>query len=176
MVKAVCRFNPETVKKMSARLRNKTLIGSIVFGAFLLFFGVFNIISSLDSEGSKKWLFLILGIIICGFSVYPIIATILTHKRNYRETLKAMELEKGELTLEFVIKEKKMEIKAIQAGEVQNDTVLIRNLSHVKLHHDGVGIYLNENMYFIGDDDIVLGNRDALIRIFKNANIEIKKW
>ena len=86
-----------------------------------------------------------------------------------------MSLDKGELILEFVIKEKKIELKAIQNGEEQNDTILIRNLSLIKTHADGIGIYLNENMYYICNDEIVVGDMEMLLRIFKNAGIKIKK-
>ena len=86
-----------------------------------------------------------------------------------------MRLNEGELTLEFVIKEKKMEVKATQLDKVQTETVLIRNLSLIKVHRDGLGIYQNDNMYFINDSEIVSGNKDMLLRIFKNAGIKIKK-
>ena len=123
----------------------------------------------------QKWIFLILGIAISLFAFYPIITAIITNKKNYRDTLEAMSLDKGELILEFVIKEKKIELKAIQNGEEQNDTILIRNLSLIKTHADGIGIYLNENMYYICNDEIVVGDMEMLLRIFKNAGIKIKK-
>lgn len=175
MVKAVCRFNEDKVKKMSKRMRNSTLFGSIILGILILIMGLFNIVSALRQEGVTKWVFIVLGILISLFSCYPIISSLITNKRNYRETIKAMELDKGELVLEFLIKEKKIELKAIQNGEEQNDTILVRNLSLIKTHSDGVGIYLNENMYYICDDEIVSGDREMMLRIFKNAGIQIKK-
>ena len=175
MVKAVCLFNEETVKKMSKKFRNRTLSGAILLSVLVLAMGVSTIISAFSNEGVQKVMFIILGAIFTLFSVYPVISTLYTHRKNYRETIKAMELDKGELTLEFVIKEKKIELKAIQNGEEQNDTILIRNLSYVKTHADGVGIYLNENMYYIRNQEIVSGDRDMMIRIFENAGIEIKK-
>ncbi len=175
MVKAVCRFNEEKVKNMSRRMRNSTLFGSIMFAVFILIIGGYNIYASFSNEGVTKWVFFVLGILISLFSVYPIISTLINNKRNYKDTIVAMELDKGELVLEFTIKEKKIELKAIQNGEEQNDTILIRNLSLIKTHADGVGIYLGENMYYIRDDEIVIGDRDMLIRIFKNAGIQIKK-
>ena len=89
--------------------------------------------------------------------------------------LKAMELEKGDLTLEFLFKEKKIELTAIQNGESQEDTILIRNLTLIKTHADGIGIYLDENMYYIRNEEIISGDKDMLLRIFKNAGIPIKK-
>ncbi len=175
MVKAICRFNAEKVKKMSVRLRNKTLIGSAILGAILLFLGVFNIISAFSREDAQKWLFLILGILICIFAFYPLISGIFTHKKNYKDTLEAMQLDKGDVILEFLIKEKKIELKATQNDEVSLDTILIRNLNLIKVHHDGIGIYLGENMYYICNDEIVQGTRESLLRIFKNAGILIKK-
>ncbi len=175
MVKAVCLFNQETVKRMSKKFRNRTLAGSIALSLFILAVGVSTIVSSFSNEGFQRWMFFILGVLFTLFSVYPVISTVFTHRRNYRETIKAMELDKGELTLEFTIKEKKIELKAIQNGEVQEDTILIRNLSYIKTHSDGIAIYLNENMYYIRNEEIVSGSRDMLLRIFANAGIEIKK-
>ena len=116
MVKAVCRFNEEKVKNMSKRMRNSTLFGSIMFTVFILIVGVYNVYVSFSNEGVTKWIFFVLGILVSLFSVYPIISTIITNKRNYKDTIKAMELDKGELVLEFVIKEKKIELKAIHNG------------------------------------------------------------
>ena len=175
MVKAVCTYNEEKVKKMTKGFRNKTIFGSIVFCIVVFAMGVVNITSSISAVGGLKWLFLIMGIIICLFSFYPLISGIYTHKRNYRETIKAMELEKGDLTLEFLFKEKKIELTAIQNGESQEDTILIRNLTLIKTHADGIGIYLDENMYYIRNEEIVSGDKDMLLRIFKNAGIPIKK-
>ena len=175
MVKAVCRFNEETVKTMSKKFRNRTLSGAILLSVLVLVMGVSTIITAFSNDEVQKIIFIILGSLFSLFSLYPIISTVYTHKKNYRETIKAMELDKGELTLEFIIKEKKIELKAIQNGEEQNDTILIRNLSYVKTHSDGVGIYLNENMYYIRNEEIVSGDRDMMIRIFENAGIEIKK-
>ena len=175
MVKAVCRFNEEKVKKMSKRMRVSSILTSLVMSLIILAMGAVNIISSFKQQEVQKWVFLILGIVISLFAFYPIITAISTNKKNYRDTLEAMSLDKGELILEFVIKEKKIELKAIQNGEEQNDTILIRNLSLIKTQKEGVGIYLNENMYFICNDEIVVGNMETLLRIFKNAGIKIKK-
>lgn len=175
MVKAVCRFNEEKVKKMSRRMRISSMITASLMSLIILIMGVVNVISSFKQQEVQKWIFLILGIAISLFAFYPIITAIITNKKNYRDTLEAMSLDKGELILEFVIKEKKIELKAIQNGEEQNDTILIRNLSLIKTHADGIGIYLNENMYYICNDEIVVGDMEMLLRIFKNAGIKIKK-
>lgn len=175
MVKAVCRFNEEKVKKMSRRMRISSMLTASLMSLIILIMGIVNVISSFKQQEVQKWIFLILGIAISLFAFYPIITAIITNKKNYRDTLEAMSLDKGELILEFVIKEKKIELKAIQNGEEQNDTILIRNLSLIKTHADGIGIYLNENMYYICNDEIVVGDMEMLLRIFKNAGIKIKK-
>ena len=175
MVKAVCHYNEETVKQMTKKFRNRTIVGSAVFCVVLFTMGVVNIVSSFSQDETYKWLLFGLGIIICLFSFYPLISGIYTHKKNYRDTIKAMQLDKGDLTLEFIIKEKRIELTAIQAGEAQEDTILIRNLSYVKTHSDGIGIYLDENMYYIRNEQIVSGSKEMLIRIFENAGIDVKK-
>ena len=175
MVRAVCNYNKDKVKNMTTKMRNKTLIGAIIFNALFLFMGIFNIVTSISSgEGIQKWLFIVLGAIICVFSFYPTASTLATHKKNYEETLTAMNLDKGDLTLDFTIKEKKIELRAIQAGEEEVATMLIRNFSQVKVNKDGVGLYINENMYYIENDEIVLGSKEELLKIFKNAKVTIK--
>ena len=175
MVKAVCVYNEEKVKKMTKGFRNKTIISSLVFCVIILAMGIYNIIASLSKTDGTKWLFLAIGVLVSLFAFYPFISSIFTHKRNLRETIKAMELDKGTLTLEFIFKERKIELTATQNGESQEDTILIRNLSLVKTHADGIGIYLDENMYYILNEEIVSGSREMLLRIFKNAGVEIKK-
>lgn len=174
MVKAVCRFNQEKVKNMSKKMRNKTLIGAVLFSVVLLAMGIFNIVSSFSSEGVYKWIFFVMGILISVFSVYPTYSAISTSNKNYKDTLEAMSLEKGELTLDFTIKEKKIELKASQAGEEEIATMLVRNFSLVKVNSEGVGLYLNQNMYYILNEEIKSGTKEELINIFKNAKVPIK--
>ncbi len=175
MVRAVCNYNEQKVKQMTKGFRNRTIIGSAVFCAIILAMGVFNIIASFSRTDATKWLFLSMGIIISLFSFYPLISGIFAHKRNYKETINAMQLDKGVLTLDFIFKERKIELTATQNGKSQVDTILIRNLSQIKTHADGIGIYLDENMYYILNEEIVAGDREMLLRIFKNAGIPIKK-
>ena len=112
MVKAVCRFNEEKVKKMSRRMRISSILTASLMSLIILVMGVVNVISSFKQQEIQKWIFLILGIAISLFAFYPIITAIITNKKNYRDTLEAMNLDKGELILEFVIKEKKIELRA----------------------------------------------------------------
>ena len=46
MVKAVCRFNEEKVKKMSRRMRISSMLTASLMSLIILLMGVVNVISS----------------------------------------------------------------------------------------------------------------------------------
>ena len=71
--------------------------------------GVYSCVTGLMDKEGIRWVSVVLGALIALFSVYPVITTFGTYKKNLKETIKQMGLDKGELTLEFLFKEKKME-------------------------------------------------------------------
>ena len=97
-----------------------------------------------------------------------------TQKRNHRETIKAMQLDKGDLQIDLTIKDKKLEVVTTQFDEVQKETVLLRNVSVVRTNKDGVAVYIGDDMYYIFNDEIVTGTREELLRIFQRVNVLIK--
>ena len=175
MVKAVCVYNIDKVKKMSSKIRNRSMITTILLSIMLAFMGVYSCVTGLMDKEGIRWASVGLGALIALFSAYPVITTIGTNKKNLKETIKQMGLDKGELTLEFLIKEKKMEIKATQGEEIQTSTILNRNVTLVKRQKQGTGIYFGEDMYFIYDDEIIEGSVKELLHIYEKLDIKIKK-
>ena len=174
MVRAISTFNKERVEEMSRKMRNKTIWVSAIITAVLFAFGVIDIILSFTASNEIDFLSLGIGIIIIIASPYPIYKAIKTEKSNYQRTVAAMKLDTGDLTFDYTIKEKKIELITTQAGVVNTDTILIRNIELVKNHHDGVGIYIGEHLFYIADNEIVEGSKEELLRIFENANVVIK--
>ncbi len=172
MVRAICEYNEEKIKKMMKPLKVKAYVSAWAFAILFVAMGISSIIASLKDE--INWVSLILGCIVCLCCVYPLISTYRTQSKNYKATFQAMQLEKGDLTLEMVFKEKRLEVTSTQGEEVLGETILLRNVTAVKTNKEGVAIYIGEDMYFIYDDDIVFGTRDELIRIFKRLNIKVK--
>lgn len=173
MVRAICTFNKERAETMSKNMRKKTITVSIIISAVLLVFGVLDVITAFSTQ-EINYLTLGIGGILLIASPYPVFKTIKTEKENHRRTLEAMKLDKGEITFDYTIKDKKIELITTQAGVSKQDTMLIRNISYVKNHKDGLGIYRDEHLYYILNEEIVEGSKEELLRIFQNADIPIK--
>ena len=174
MVRAVSDYNVEKISKMSKHFMRKALVTAVFFGVVLLAVGIVTVVVALSRE-ERNWVSIVLGFVVCFGSLYPIISTVISQKKNHRETVKAMQLDKGDLRIEITFKEKKMEITTTQADEVQNESVLMRNVSKVRTNKDGLGIYIGKDMYYIFNDEIVLGTREELLRLFKKLNVSIGK-
>lgn len=175
MVKAVSVYNKDRVVKMGKTMRNKGLITSILLSVALVILGAFLAVFALNQEKGPNWLSFALGIGVALLSFYPIYKSYKTNKKNVEETIKSMKLNRGELQLEFVIKEKRIEITATQNDTVENQTLMIKNVTSVRPDKQGVAICVGEDMYYILDEDITYGTRDMLLNTFKNAGFEIKK-
>ncbi len=174
MVRAVSEYNTEKLSKMSKYFMRKAFATAVFFGVVLLAIGIVTVVVALSAE-KKNWVSIVLGFVVCLGSLYPIISTVITQKKNHRETVKAMQLDKGDLRIDITFKEKKMEITTSQAGEVQNESVLMRNVSKIRTNKDGLGIYIGKDMYYIFNDEIVLGTREELLRLFQKLNVSIGK-
>ncbi len=174
MVRAVSVYSDEKLLKMSKKFMKKAFLTAIFFAAILLSLGIVTIIFSLQAK-DINWVSIVLGAVVTLGSFYPIISTLLAQRKNYRETVKAMQLEKGDLQIDITFKEKKMEITTTQANEVENETVLMRNVDRVRTNKDGVGIYIGGDMYYIFNDEIVLGTREELLRSFTKLNVKVGK-
>ncbi|MBR6737123.1 MAG: hypothetical protein IKL82_02015 [Clostridia bacterium] len=175
MVRAVSVYNKDKVIRMGKKMRNRSMIGAIIFSVLLVAMGVFNVVIALTQESGPNWLATALGVVVALLSFYPIYKAINTNKKNVEETIKSMRLNKGDLTLEFLIKEKRIEITATQNETVQTETLMIKNVTGVRPEKEGVGICVGEDMYYIENGDIVQGNREMLLNIFKRAGFNIKK-
>ncbi|MBE5743349.1 MAG: hypothetical protein E7358_01365 [Clostridiales bacterium] len=172
MVKAICEYNDEKIKKMMKPLKVKAYVTAFLFSAVFLAMGAISVIGAL--KDGINWVTLILGGVVCLGAIYPPISTYLTQKKNYKASYEAMQLHKGDLVLEMVFKEKRLEVTTSQGDEVQNETVLLRNVTSVRANKEGVAIYIGEDMYFIYNDDIDFGSREELLRIFERIGTQIK--
>lgn len=173
MVRAVCEYSEEKIKKMMKPMKIKAYISAFLFSVLFLAMGLVSIFGALKDD-EINWVTLILGGVVCLGAFYPPISTFLTQRKNYKASLEAMQLQKGDLALEMVFREKRLEVTTTQGEEVQFETILLRNVTQVKTNKDGVAIYIGEDMYFIYNDDIEFGTREELIRIFQRLNVQIK--
>ena len=159
---------------MGKSMLKKSLVGAIIFSAVILGMGIFNLVFALVGQEEISWLAVALGGVVILLSPYPVYKAIKTNRSNVEETIKGMRLHRGNLQLDLTIKEKRIEIVATQNDIVQNQTLMIKNVTNVKVDKTGVGICVGDDMYYIEDEDIVSGSKVALLKIFKNAGFVIK--
>ena len=173
MVRAVCEFNIEKITKMSKTFMRKAFITAILFSVLILALGVFTIYFAFKAV-ETNWISVVLGGIITLASFYPIFSTYKVQKRNHKDTISAMQLDKGDLHIDMTFKEKKLEVVTTQFDQVQNETILLRNITKIKVNKQGVAIYIGDDMYYIFNDEIVTGTKEELLRIFQRLNLPIK--
>ena len=174
MVRAICEYNTEKINKMSKTFMRKAFTTAILFSIAFIVLGGITIYFGFKTE-KTGFISIILGGLIVLASAYPIISTIRTQRRNHRDTIAAMQLEKGDLQIDMLFKEKRLEVTTTQADEVQTETILIRNFSGVKVNKQGIAVYVGDDMYYIFNDEIVMGSKEELLRIFSKVNVPIKK-
>ena len=85
-----------------------------------------------------------------------------------------MGIDKATLTISLVAREKRIEVSTEQNGEVKNSTVLLRNITQVKINKRAIGIYFKDNLYYVLDTDYIEGNKEDFIKLFKKAGVPIK--
>lgn len=174
MVRAVSVYNRDRVIKMGKKMRNKALVGAVLFSVIILVVGVFNVVYAIIGGDKPNWIATALGGVVIALSFFPVYKAIKTNRKNVEDTIKGMRLDRGELTLDFTIKERRIDIIATQNGKVQNETLMIKNVTDFKVDKIGVAICVGDDMYYIENEDIVVGNRQSLLKIFKNAGFNIK--
>ena len=173
MIRAVSTFNKEKIRAINKEFKTKAIIISSILSLVVAGLGIFNIIAALTSP-ETNWLSLVLGVIITAFAAYPVTSSINTHKRNYEETVRSMRLNSGDLVLDYTVKERRIEIVATQCGKEEKETVMIKNVSLVKISKGGVGVYVGNDMYYISNEDIVMGTKESLVNTFIKAGVPVK--
>lgn len=174
MVKVKCYYDKEKVIKITKSTQIKSLILSIILACAMLALGVMNLVSSLTKE-KTDYIGLVLSIVILVLSIVPLISSIRNFKNSGYDAVKEMGIETSPLEMEFLFKEKRIEVSTTRKGETTLKTVMIKNINHVKVDGKGISIYLNTtDMFYIYNDEIVEGNKQQLISIFVRNGIKVK--
>lgn len=174
MVRAVSKYNIQKINQMSKTFMKKAFATAIFLSALFLTAGILITVFALK-QVEINWVSVVMGGIVTLGSCYPIISTLRAQTKNHRDTVKAMQLDKGELVIDITFREKRMEITTSQCGETTEETVLLRNVSKVRLNAKGVAIYIGSDMYYIFNEEIVQGTREELVRIFTKLNVKVGK-
>ncbi len=174
MIKVKCYYDKEKVMKITRSTQIKSLILSLVLSCIMLGLGIFNLITSISKE-KIDWFGFALSIVIIIISVFPLVSSLKNLKVGGYDAVKEMGVEKSPLEMEFVFKEKRIEVSTTRNGETKLTTIMIKNIYQVKVDGKGLSIYVNNNeMFYIYNEEIVEGSKQRLISLFVNNGVKVK--
>jgi hypothetical protein len=174
MLKTVSVYNEEVIKEISKPLAKKAIVTSAIFTAIMFALGVFMTIHSIVSQEENKVFNIIIGAITVVFSFYPLYKALRQNKENLKTAITDLGVDKNELKITMVVREKRIEVTSEQGGAVKNSTVLLRNISEAKINKKAIGIYVKDNMYYVLDSDYIEGSKQEFINILRKAGVKIK--
>ena len=175
MYKASSVFDKEKVIKMNKSLDKGSIISSIVLCVVLFAIGVLTLVLGILEE-KINWLSIIIGAFACVFSIFPIISTFSTSKKGLENAVKEMGVETAPLKIEYVFKEKRIEIKQYKGDEYKEETIMMKNVATLRKTKDGISFTLEDGiMYYFEYEDILVGSQEQIIALFKRNGVVIKK-
>ena len=175
MYKASSVFDKEKVIKMNKSLDKGSIISSIVLCAVLFAIGVLTLVLGVLEE-KTNWLSIIIGAFACVFSIFPIISTLSTSKKGFENAVKEMGVETAPLKIEYVFKEKRIEIKQYKGDEYKEETIMMKNVATLRKTKDGISFCLEDGvMYYFEYADILVGSAEQIVALFKRNGVVIKK-
>ncbi len=179
MIRVKSIYTKEKIEKITKNANFKGMFGSAILSLLMIVLGGFYVVGgiiAIKNGGNRAVLNLVLGIIMCLLSIYPIWSTLSKNKKAKIDTIDKLSLNHGDLCIEYEFREKRFDVKLTQNTDEKRDTVMIKNVSLVRNSKEGIAIYLqNGEMYYIEDKEFVEGNRDKLISLFVHNGIKIKK-
>lgn len=175
MYKVYSVFDKDKVIKMNKGIEKSSILTSVALCIVLFILGVVTLILGLTEE-KVNWLSIVIGAVACVFSVFPLIGSITTAKKGLENAIKQMGVETSTLKIEYVIKEKRIEVKQFKGDNVIEDTIMFKNVASLKKTKDGICFYLeNGLMYYFEYNDVVVGTVDQILSVFKRNGIKIPK-
>lgn len=175
MYKVISNYDKQKVEKMNKATLKKSIVTSSVLAVLLVAVGTWNIVSGLTAE-KINWLSVIVGAFACVICVLPLWNSIKTSKTGVQNAVKEMGVDKADLKIEYLFKEKRIEIKKEQGDSVILDTIMFKNVTLLKKTNQGLAFYLQDNtMYFFDYNDVVVGTKEQIISLFTKNGISIKK-
>ncbi len=175
MYKVICSYDKEKVVKKNKATLKKSLVVSVVLAFLLVAVGVWNIVFAL-TENKINWLSLVVGVFACLFSAVPIFNAIKTSNRETENVVKQMGVDKDVLNIEYVFKDRRIEVKKEQGEKVELDTIMFKNVTTLKKSKDGFAFIMQDGTtYFFDNEDIVEGTEQQIVALFSKNGISIKR-
>ena len=171
MVKTVSIYDKDKIKQISKPLATKGLIISSIFSVVIIVLAILMLVKAIQNGDVFN---IVMGSIVVVFSGYPVLRTLRQNKEALKSAISEMGIDKGSVTINMLVRDKRIEISQEQNGEVKNSTVLLRNINEVKVNKVAVAIYVKDNVYYVLNDDYIEGTREELLNVLKKAGIKIK--
>ena len=174
MVKVKSYFDKEKVIKITKQAQLKSLIMSLILAFVMVVIAIMNFVTAINKE-EMDWFGLVFSVIIIVVTFFLLVSALKTYKYSAINAVKEMHVEDGPIELEYIFKEKKVEVTTVKNEVAKMKTVMYKNISHVKIDGKGIAIYLNgDNMFYVYDTDFVEGNKQNLAVTFSRLGIKVK--
>ena len=172
MYKISSVFDKDKVVKMNKTIDKGSIITSIILCVVLFALGVVTLVLGIV-EDKINWISIIVGAFACVFSIFPIISSITTSKKGLENAIKQMGVETSPLKIEYVIKEKRMEIKQFKGEIVEEKTVMLKNVATFRKLKEGLAFYLEDGvMYYFDYADILVGTPEQIAKLFLRNGVK----
>ncbi|MBO5851126.1 MAG: hypothetical protein J6R29_02200 [Clostridia bacterium] len=160
---------------MNKNIDKGSIITSIVLCVILFALGVFTLVMAFLEE-KINWISIIVGAFAIVFSIIPIFSSISTSKKGLENAIKQMGVETSPLKIEYVLKEKRIEVKQFKGETVEEETIMFKNVATLKKLKEGLSFYLeNGVMYYFDYSDILVGTPEQIIKLFQRNCVKIVK-
>ena len=174
MITVKSYFDKEKVLKITKQTQIKSFVLTIILAIVMVGVATFNLISAF-SKDDIDWISVVFSVVILVVTVLLLRSSIKTFKYSGLNAVKEMHVEDGPIELEYIFKEKKVEVTTTKNDVAKVKTVMYKNITHAKIDGKGIAIYLNNNdMFYVYDTDFVEGSKQKLAVMFSKCNIKVK--
>ncbi len=174
MVTVKSYFDKEKVIKITKQAQIKSLIMSLILAVVMVVIAGINFAMAISRE-ETDWFSLVFSVVIIVVTFFLLKSALKTYKYSAINAVKEMHVEDGPIELEYIFKEKKVEVTTTKNDVSKVKTVMYKNISHAKIDGKGIAIYLyGDNMFYIYDTDFVEGNKKRLAVMFSKLGIKVK--
>ena len=175
MYKVYSVFDKEKVIKMNKSIDKGSIVSSTLLCVVLFAIGVITLIMGILEE-KTNWLSIVIGAFACVFAFFPIISIRATSKKGLENAIRETGVEHTELKIEYLFKEKRIEVKQYKGDDIKEDTIMFKNVASLKKTKEGVSFYLQDGvMYYFEYDDILVGTPEQILNLFKKNGIKVPK-
>lgn len=174
MIKVKSYFDKEKVIKITKQAQLKSLIMSLILAVIMVVIATINFVTAITKE-EIDWISLVISGVIIVVTIFLLVSALKTYKYGTISAVKDMHVEDGPIEIEYIFKEKKVEVTTVKNDVAKMKTIMYKNISHAKIDGKGIAIYLyGDNMFYIYDSDFVEGTKQKLAVIFSKLGIKVK--